>query len=57
MLSEHRKDLARIGAESADQVRNARSSCKQAKDHVQSSRVAVARSLDLLARTSRKLAD
>ena len=57
MLSEHRKDLARIGAESADQVRNARASCEQANDHVKSSRAAVARSLDILARTSRKLAD
>lgn len=51
MPSKPEKDLASIGAESAHRVRNAHASCRDARDHINPSREAIARSFKMLGRT------
>jgi hypothetical protein len=55
--SESMNDRKRITAESAEHIRNAHASCVDGRNHVKSSREAIARSFEVLNETSRRIAD
>lgn len=57
MPSKHEEELARVSAESQTQINRARASCDCARDHILSSRSAIARSLELLNRRYNRLDD